>query len=350
LLILVLPGPLDTPTGGYIYDRRIVEGLRRLGWRVDVCALDDSFPWPNGAALEDAAGALASIPDGATVLVDGLAGGAMPSAMEHEAARLRLVSLVHHPLADETGILPEDAAAFRVSERRTLACVRRVVVTSRATAARLTAAFGVAAERIAVVEPGVDRGPLATGSASDVPELLCVATISPRKGYGTLARALGIIADRRWHLTVIGSLVRHPRSVDQLRSALRAAGLEGRVSFVGEADAATISTYYQRSDLFVLPTEYEGYGMVVAEALAHGLPVVSTPVGAIPELVGRDAGVLVPAGDAAALAGALTKAIDDPRWRGRLADGAARVRERLGGWEAAATTMANVLAGVALDE
>jgi glycosyltransferase involved in cell wall biosynthesis len=350
LLVFVVPGRLDTPTGGYVYDRRIVEGLRRLGWRVDVCNLDDSFPWPTGAALVEAGSTLASIPDGATVLVDGLAGGMMPAVMEREAARLRLVSLVHHPLADETGISREDASAFEVSERRTLASVRRVVVTSRRTAGRVSELFGISATRVAIVEPGVDRGPLATGSSSTVPELLCVATISPRKGYGTLVRALAIAADRQWHLTVIGSVDRHPRTVEHLRSELHAAGLDSRVSFVGEADAATISAYYQRSDLFVLPTEYEGYGMVVAEALAHGLPVVSTPVGAIPELVGTDAGVMVPVGDAAALAAALTKALDDPRWRGSLAEGAARVRERLNSWEAAAKQMEDVLAGVARDE
>jgi glycosyltransferase involved in cell wall biosynthesis len=350
LIVLVVPGRLDTPTGGYVYDRRIVEGLRRLGQPVDVCSLDDSFPWPTGAALVEAASKIGSMPDGATVLVDGLAGGVMPAVMEREAARLRLVSLVHHPLADETGISRQDASAFEVSERRTLACVRRVVVTSPRTASRVGELFGVFAERLAIVEPGVDRGPLATGSSSQVPELLCVAAISPRKGYLTLVRALAIAADRRWHLTVIGSLDRHPQTAEHVQAELRAAGLEGRVSFVGEADGATISTYYQRSDLFILPTEYEGYGMVVAEALAHGLPVVSTPVGAIPELVGTDAGVIVPVGDATALAAALTKALDDPLWRGRLAEGAARVRERLHGWEAAAKKMEQVLASVARSE
>jgi glycosyltransferase involved in cell wall biosynthesis len=324
-----------------------VEGLQRLGRRVDVCSLDDSFPWPTGAAIVDAAAKLASIPDGATVLVDGLAGGGMPDVMEKEAARLRVASLVHHPLADETGISPEDAAAFEVSERRTLACVRRVVVTSRRTAGRVTELFGVSPSRIAIVEPGVDRGPLATGSSSAVPELLCVASITPRKGYGTLVRALASAEDRPWHLTVIGSLDRHPRTVEQVRAGLRAAGLDGRVTFAGEADAATISQYYQRSDLFVLPTEYEGYGMVVAEALAHGLPVLSTPVGAIPELVGAEAGVIVPVGDAAALAAALTRALDDPRWRRSLAEGAARVRERLDSWETATGKMEDVLADVA---
>ena len=349
MLVLVVPGRLETLTGGYVYDRRIVEGLRGLGWRVDVCRLDDGFPRPTNAALADAASKLALIPEGATVLVDGLAGGVMPAVMEREAARLRLVSLVHHPLADETGISREDASAFEVSERRTLALARRIVVTSQPTALRVSRLFGVPSDRIAVVEPGVDRGPLSTGSPSATPELLCVAAISPRKGYGTLVRALAMISDRQWHLTIIGSLDRHPPSVEQLREGLRDAGLDERVSLAGEADAPAISTYYQRSDLFVLATEYEGYGMVVAEALAHGLPVISTPVGAIPDLVGGEAGVLVPVGDARGLADAMAKVLDDPDLRRRLAAGAARVRDGLYSWQAASTKMAEVLTGVALD-
>jgi glycosyltransferase involved in cell wall biosynthesis len=346
-LVLVVPGSLDTPTGGYVYDRRIVAGLRRLDWRVDVLSLDDSFPYPTSAALADAASALSLIPDGTTVLIDGLAGGAMPAQVEQEASRLRIVALVHHPLAHETGISKDAAAALEASEKRTLASARRVVVTSRTTAACVAAVFGVAADRIAVVEPGVDPAPLAAGSKSKAPELLCVATISPRKGYDTLARALTMISDREWHLTCVGSLSRHPQAVDRLRAGLRAGGIEHRVSLAGEADADTISTYYQRADLFVLPTEYEGYGMVVAEALAHGLPVVSTPAGAIPDLVGSDAGVIVPAGDANALARALVKVLDDPALLGRLAHGAARVRERLPGWNVSSGRMAEVLARVA---
>lgn len=333
-----------------MYDRRIVEGLRALGWHVDVCSLDGDFPRPSAEALARAKSALASIPDGLTVLVDGLAGGAMPSVMAAEAVRLRLVSLLHHPLADETGLSASDAAAFETSERRALAAVRRVVVTSRATARRVSALFGVVASLVDVVEPGVDRGPLTAGSRSGMPELLCVATISPRKGYDTLIRALGKISDRHWHLTIVGSLHLHPPSVERLRTSLRAAGLERRVTLAGEADAPTISAYYQRSDLFVLATEYEGYGMVVAEALAHGLPVVSTPAGAIPELVGPDAGLIVPVGDADALAVAIRRMLDDGGLRRRMAEGAACVRDRLQSWEAASKTMADVLTRVALDE
>src|SRR5690349_6608690 len=103
-VVLVVPGRLETLTGGYIYDRRIVEEVRRLGWSVRVIEIDPGFPYPTDEAREGAAGALASIETGTTVIIDGLALGAMPLEAERAASRLRLVALVHHPLANETGI------------------------------------------------------------------------------------------------------------------------------------------------------------------------------------------------------------------------------------------------------
>ncbi len=150
------------------------------------------------------------------MLVDGLALGALPDEAEREASRLTIVALVHHPLAAETGIDRALAAALEVSERRALAAVRSVVVTSHATAARL-AGYGVTADRIAVVEPGTDPAPLARGSvAASVGRapapvaLLCVATLTPRKGYELLVRALATIPERHWRLTCAGSLDRDP--------------------------------------------------------------------------------------------------------------------------------------------
>jgi len=88
---------------------------------------------------------------------------------------------------------------------------------------------------------------------------------------------------------------------------------------------------------------HEGYGMVVAEALARGLPVVSTATGAIRDLVGDEAGIVVPPGDLAALADALSRVLGDADLRARLADGARRVREHLPTWDAAAVAMAQAL-------
>jgi glycosyltransferase involved in cell wall biosynthesis len=375
-LYVVIPGDLDTRTGGYGYDRRIIAGLRDHGWTVNVVRLDDSFPRPTPAARGHAAHMLAAIPDGSTVLMDGLALGALPDEVEREASRLTIVALVHHPLAAETGLDPALAAALEISERRALAAVKSVVVTSHATAGHL-ADYGVGRERLTVVEPGTDPAPLARGSCiDDEPSrrrsldgqarfgearqsaarataaalsprpfelaLLCVATLTPRKGHALLLSALASIPLRNWRLTCAGSLDRDPATVAQVRGQIRDVGLDDRISLVGDLDQSELAIQYDRADVFVLATLYEGYGMAVAEALARGVPVISTATGAIQDLVG-DAGVVVSPGDLRAFTAALSSVLGDPIRRATLKANACRGRDRLPTWDAAAAAMARTL-------
>ncbi|HWF85573.1 MAG TPA: glycosyltransferase, partial [Vicinamibacterales bacterium] len=156
-------------------------------------------------------------------------------------------------------------------------------------------------------------------------------------------RALAAVGRDNWRLTCAGSLDRHPQTVLRLRATLRELGLEDRVSLVGDLDAAALAACYDDADVFVLATLQETYGMAVAEALARGLPVVSTSTGAIPELVGHDAGLIVPAGDIEALTAALSQVVDNPHLRARLAEGARRVRDGLPTWEDAVGKMAEAL-------
>jgi glycosyltransferase involved in cell wall biosynthesis len=358
-LYVVVPGDLETRTGGYGYDRRIIAGLRALGWRVDVVQLADGFPFPTAAARADAERALAAVPDGAMILVDGLALGVLPDEAARHAARLTIVALVHHPLAAETGLDGAVAVALEESERRALASARTVIVTGRGTAAALVR-YGVERNRIAMVEPGTDPAPLATGSqpplsslseaaapSHEAPpvELLCVATLTPRKGHDVLLRALASIASRNWRLTCAGGLDRDPRTTERVRTLVRELDLEDRVSLAGDMDASQLAVEYDRADVFVLATLYEGYGMAVAEALARGLPVIGTATGAIAELVGERAGIVVAPGDVRAFSAALSRVVDDAELRMQLAAGARAVRDELPTWESAATAMANALDG-----
>jgi glycosyltransferase involved in cell wall biosynthesis len=351
-LVVVIPGDLDTRTGGYGYDRRIIAGLRQLGWSVEVVQLADSFPFPTAAARAEAARAFASMPDGALALVDGLAYGALPDEAERHAGRLRIAALVHHPLAAESGLDRSAAGRLEHSERRALAAARAVVVTSRATASAL-GHYGVSPDRIAVVEPGTDPAPLARGSGSGI-SLLCVATLTVRKGHEILLRSLASLADRPWRLTCAGSGDRDQQTASRVRDLIRSLGLSGRVTLVGDLDAARLAVEYDRADVFVLPTLYEGYGMAVAEALARGLPVVSTATGGIPDLIARadeppehcsssPAGFAVTPGDVAAFTEALARVLDDGALRARLAAGARAVRDRLPTWGRASLSMARVL-------
>ena len=343
LITVLVPGPLDARTGGYEYDRQMVRALRARGLRVELTALDSSFPDPTPTARHHAAQQLAHLPDGAIAIVDGLAFGAMPDEAAREAGRLRLVALVHHPLAMETGVAPDRKAALQDSETRALQSASMVVVTSARTA-RVLRVFGVPPDECVVVVPGTEPAPLAQGSdGRHGVELLCVASVIPRKGHEMLVHALAGLRDRQWRLTCVGSLDMHPPTARALLARIRDAGLETRVVLPGSVDSAHVAGFYDHSDLLVLPTFYEGYGMAVAEALARGVPVIGTDTGAIPDLVGSDAGLLVPPGDEAALAGALQSVLDDASLRARLQAGARQARERLPTWDGSAATLADAL-------
>ncbi|MGH6646894.1 glycosyltransferase family 4 protein [Aquabacterium sp.] len=350
-IVFIVPGELDSLTGGYGYDRQVIAGLREAGWVIEVLVLDASYPWPGEQARAQAAVSIAAIPDGTVVVVDGLAFGALPELAELHARRLLWVALVHHPLAHETGLTTAQRDQLAASERRALAAARAVIVTSAFTARSLVADFQVVAGRITVVLPGTEVAPSPKRLAGliredDVPgglSLLCVATLTPRKGHECLIDALAGLKDRPWTLHCVGSLSFSPATVASVRAAIDRQGLQGRVCLHGEVSADALSAFHGRADLFVLPSFFEGYGMALAEALAHGLPVCSTTAGAIPDTVPADAGVLVPAGDVPALRGALARLIDEPGWRATLARGARRAGGDLPTWTQAASLFAQTL-------
>jgi glycosyltransferase involved in cell wall biosynthesis len=328
-LHLVVPGPLDQRTGGYIYDRRIVEGLRALGWTVRVHELVGRFPKANEMARAAAAEAVANMSQGALPAIDGLA---LPAFAELGDRLPRpWVALVHHPLALETGLSPAEAQAFADLECRLLAHAARVIVTSPGTRRDL-AAYDVADARIGVVCPGTDPAPLARGGASPGLALLCVASLTPRKGHLVLLEALGELTDLDWHLTCVGSAERDPACAQSIVAALDRLHLHERVALVGERAEADVAPFYDRADVFVLASHHEGYGMVLTEALARGLPVVSTTAGAIPDTVPESARLLVPPGDPTALAVALREVMTRPELRARLVAGAQAARRQLPSW------------------
>jgi len=342
---LLVPGDPATATGGYAYARRLVAALRDAGQPVRWHRLADGFPAPDAAALDHAHETFAGLPDGALAVVDGLAYGAMPQLVARHAKRLVMVALVHHPLHAETGLEPARVSALHASESLALGHAHRVIVTSDTTAAAL-AAMGVPRARIAVVEPGTDPAPLAHGRPlpDDDVALLCVATLTPRKGHDVLLDALARLPARGWRLDAVGSAERDPATAAAVRARIARLGLGERVRVHGEVDAAMLEALYARADVAVLASRMEGYGMALAEALARGLPVVATRAGAIAGTVPADAGRLVPVDDVAALGDALGAVVTDDALRAHLAAGARAARARLPDWPSRADAFARALA------
>jgi glycosyltransferase involved in cell wall biosynthesis len=355
----VVPGDIKTPTGGYIYDREVIAGLTERGWKVTLHQLDASFPAPTPAALRAARATFAGLADGRVVVIDGLALPGLDRLLADEARRLTLVALVHHPVALETGLDPLEAERYGALERSALGYVRRVITTSQWTA-RALAAEGVPVAQLRVAEPGVDRrksrgssdpkgGFVFGGNPSDVVNLLCVGTLTPRKGHAVLLEALNEIRDRHWHLTCAGSLLRDAHTVSAIQHQIERFSLRKRVSLLGDLDRNALERQYARADVFVLPSYLEGYGMALAEAIAFGLPVISTTAGAIPETVPGNASILVAPGDSRALAKALASVIDQPARRAALAANARAARASLPTWATAATKFAAALDGLGAD-
>ncbi len=324
------PGPLDQPTGGYVYDRRVIEACKEGGQMIHYRELDGSFPEPSVHALSDAHHWLETLDDETTVIIDGLAFGTMPEILRSQADRLTVIALIHHPLGDETGHAPEKRDELLNREVQGLHLASRVVVTSPFTRHRLVE-LGVDEIKIRVVEPGVDRQPVASGSNSEVAQLLCVASYTRRKGHLVLFDALEQCLDLDWRLTCLGAEGLDSDYEDELKR--RAAWFESRAELLGPVSRDEIYAALNRSDIFVLPSYYEGYGMVLSEALSVGLPIISTTGGAIPFTVPDTAGLLVPPGNAPALKEALRQILIDQDIRETLRRGALDARDNLSGWE-----------------
>ncbi|GGY85462.1 glycosyltransferase family 4 protein [Marinobacter zhanjiangensis] len=335
---ILVPGDPGQLTGGYGYVRAIVDGLQQLGQPVTLLGLAGQFPRVDQQARQSLEGALAGLPDHATVIVDGLALGGCPEVAERHGHRIDLMALVHHPLADETGLTGADQQHFFDTERRALAAVRRVITTSNTTAERLSR-YDVAANRIATVPPGVHRPDPAIGrpvSPSGDLRILCLAHLSPRKAQHHLVEALAQLPGTGWHCELAGSLERDPAYAASVQQRIEALGLTERIRLTGELSGKALARSFRRANLFVLPSLNEGYGMVIDEALAHGLPVISSDGGALAVTADRPGCVTYPAGQVAALSRLLEARWRNPEILARQQEAAVDSTRHLRSWQQAA--------------
>jgi glycosyltransferase involved in cell wall biosynthesis len=328
---VVLPNDIDdpaTPSGGNVYDRRLCASLAAMGWSTTEHPVPGAWPYPLPADRVGLARVLGALPDDAVVLLDGLVASAVPDVLLSHANRLREVVLVHMPLRD-------------AAEREALGGAPAVIATSEWTRSRLLEEHGLPAHRVHVAPPGVDPAPLAPGTDSGS-RLLCVAAVTAPKGHDLLAAALATLPEAR--CVCVGPVNRDPGFVTRLRT--------DRLRLAGPLTGTDLDAAYAAADLLVLPSRGEAYGMVVTEALARGIPVLTTTAGGLPEALGQAPdgslpGLLIEPGDPAALAGALRRWLGEPDLRRRLRRSARARRETLTGWADTAQRVSGVLDRVA---
>lgn len=329
-LALLVPGPFSTISGGYGYDRRLVEGFRAAGHAVRIVELEGRHPLPDAAAQASARAALDAVPADTMLIIDGLGLPAFAPFAEELETR-RAIGLIHHPTAIEPGFSDEDRDDLRQRESLLFPRMARLVATSRLTADRLPVEFGADAGRVGVVEPGTDPAPRSKGSGGPGCAILSVGVLVPRKGHDVLLHALARLPDLDWTLTIAGS-PRDPVHAQSLVALAEALNIARRVTFAGEVVEEALEALYARADLFALATYWEGYGMAAAEALARGLPLAITAGGAIADVVPKTAGVIAAPGDVNALSRAMRRPIFDTRLRADMAEAAWAAGQALPRW------------------
>ncbi len=318
---LLVPAPFDAISGGYNYDRRMVEGLRALGETVEVVELPGSHPTPDDAATEGARAALHDLPSDARIVIDGLG---LPAflPLAQDLAERRAVALIHHPTALEHGVPDAARTVLKAKERALFGAMARIICTSPLTARRLPEEFGADPARIGVVEPGTEEAPRAAGSGGPGCAILSVGTLVPRKGHDVLMRALARLTDLEWTLSIVGDDRRDTTHAQGLRALAEELGIAARVTFAGEASGDALEALYHRADLFALATRWEGYGMAAAEAMARGLPLAITAGGAIAEVVVPGSAIVSPVDDVVSLSKGMRRAIFDTDLRAEMAEAA----------------------------
>lgn len=343
-VVFAIPGDLKSTTGGYAYDRRVIDILPDFGVHVSVTTLPDAFPNPSAADLAETGRLLKTKPHDAVLIVDGLAFGAFTDDIL-DVLQGRVIALVHHPLFLETGLPHSRKVEIKTSEENALQHASHIVVTSRVTKRILVDTMGLSPDKVTIAEPGTDPARRATGTGAPL-QILAVGAVLPRKGYHILVEALAPLKHIDWRLTIAGALDRHPGAVETVQKAIQANGLEDRVTLAGKVVPATLERHYESADLFVSASLFEGYGMVLAEAMARGLPMVIAAGGAAAETAGEAAALHVEAGNVAALTAAIERALIDKKLRDRLADAAWEAGRTLPTWHETARRIAAVLLGL----
>jgi glycosyltransferase involved in cell wall biosynthesis len=334
---LLIYGSLDTLSGGYLYDRKLVEFLRASGDTVEIISL----PWRNYAAhLAD--NFTFRLPRGLDLLIE--------DELNHPsllwANRLPhpypIVSLVHHLRCSEQRPAWQNAF-YQLVEERYLRSVDGFIFNSQTTRKVVTDLIGESRPAL-VAYPPTDRfGParpeafVAERAASSFPlRILFLGNVIERKGLRTLLEALSVVRDAisRCQLDIVGSLTTDPVYAAEMQQLAAARGLSACVQFRGALDGDSLRQKLENAHVLVVPSSYEGFGIVYLEGMGFGLPAIGTTAGAASEVIhDGETGFLIPPGDAKALAACLDSLASDRALLARMSLNALQRYRRQPTWE-----------------
>jgi len=306
----IIPGELDQLTGGYIYDRKIISGLAGDGHRVIVHNPGNDFPFPGRGSLDRCRKIFKSLEPGEPVIIDSLALGPSEAIISSLVDPSPLIALVHLPLFMNPSFSERETHYFRLLETRAWSKMAVIIAVSLHTK-QIIQECGVDSSKVQVISPRAESLTRKENYPLAPRNLLCVANYTGNKGHLMLVEALFNLKNSDWIVRCYGDKKREGGYFAKLQQTVNSKGLQNRILFKGSLPHEALPEVYLSSDLFILPSEYESFPMVLAEALMHGIPVIAAEAGGIPEVVPDGAGLLFKPRSINSLQAAINEAIEN---------------------------------------
>ena len=309
---LIIYGKLDTTSGGYLYDRQLVRLLRKQGDDVQLISLP--WTWYGRHLLHNIN------PDLLRKLQHSSFDLLLQDELNHPSLfwlnrqlqrhlSFPLVSIVHHLRSSEQHSRPLKIL-YRWIERHYLRTVDGFVFNSKTTHTAVEALLKEPKPHIIAYpaadhsHPEIDRALVTKRARDSGPlRLIFVGNVTPRKGCHVLLTALADLPKGSWQLKIVGDMTVDPKYVRRMKYQAYSSGISEHIHWHGRLSDADLFSLLAASQVLVVPSTYEGFGIAYLEGMSHGLPAIATTSGAAHEIItdGKD-GFLVPPDDSITLA------------------------------------------------
>ena len=276
------PGNINQKTGGYIYENNILKFSKTNKYPINFIELSSNFPNPNIQDIENLHKITNNIKSDNILIFDGLVLEGLHKSI-NILDHFKIIALIHHPL-----YLEFNAKKSEEFFKRAIKIYKKIdyfIVTSHNTKKLLSKTFKIKSSKISIVEPGIEKFKKYKKIPSSKVKLLTCGSIIERKKYDYLINEIKNIDNIQ--LNIVGDVSRENKYANKIKNIINNNNLENKVILHGKISQVKLEKLYSNCDFYISTSEYEGFGMSLANAALSKLPIISYKTSTIEKTIGK---------------------------------------------------------------